>query len=85
MDDVLVFGKSVKDHDEHLKETLHKLQEANLTLNEEKWEFAKPSVTFLGTIVNSEGIQVDPKNVEAIQEMPAPKDQSELRFLGMVN
>ena len=48
----------------HLKETLYKLQEANLTLNEEKCEFAKSSVEFLDTIVNSEGIQVDPKKVE---------------------
>lgn len=41
---------------------------------------------FLDTIVNSEGIQADPKKVEAITEMAAPKDQSELRqFLRMVN
>lgn len=86
MDDILVFGKSFKDHDEHLKETLCKLEEANLTLSEEKCEFAKPSVAFLGTIVNAESIQVDPKKVEAITKMAAPKDPSELRgFLGMVN
>ena len=34
----------------------------------------------------TEGIQVDPNKVEAIMEMAAPKDPSELRtFLGMVN
>lgn len=78
MDNILVFGKSFKECDEHLKETLCKLQEANLTLNKEKCEFAKPSVNFLGTIVNAEGIQlqVDLKKV----------DPSELRrSLGMVN
>ena len=70
MDDTLVFGKSLKEHDEHLKETLCKFS----------------SVGFLGTIVNAEGIQVDPKKVEAITEMAAPKDPSELRwFLGMVD
>lgn len=50
------------------------MQVANLTLNEEKCEFAKPSVEFLGTIVNAEEIQVDPKKVEAITEIAAPKD-----------
>lgn len=45
----------------YLKETLCKLQEANLTLNEEKCEFTKAPVEFLGTIVNAEGIQVDHK------------------------
>ena len=69
MDDILVFGKSFKDHDEHLKETLRKLQEANLTLNGEKCEFAKPSVGFLGNNVNAEAIQGDPKKVEAITKM----------------
>ncbi|KAJ7380928.1 hypothetical protein OS493_004515 [Desmophyllum pertusum] len=58
----------------HKVETLHKLQEANLTLNEEKCEFTKPSVQFLGTIINSEGVQVNTKKVEAIKEMAAPKD-----------
>ena len=85
MDDILVFGKSFKEQDEHLKETLCKLQEANLTLTEEKCEFAKPSVEFLGTIVNAEGIEIDPKKIEAITEMAAPKDLSELRFLVMVS
>jgi len=43
-------------------------------------------VEFLGTIVNAEAIQDDPKKVEAITEIAAPKDPSELRrFLGMVN
>ena len=81
-----MYGKSVKDHDRHLEATLLKLQDANLTLNEEKCEFSRPSVQFLGSIIDSEGVRVDPKKVDAILEMEAPKDQSELRrFLGMVN
>ena len=86
MDDILVYGKSVKEHGEHLEATLLKLQKANLTLNEERCEFSKPSVEFLGTVIDSKGVQVDPKKVEAILHMETPKDQSELRrFLGMVN
>ena len=75
------FSKSLKEHDEHLKETLYKLREANLTLNEEKCEFAKPSVEFLGTIINAESIQVGPKKVQAIAKIAALKDPSELRRL----
>ena len=86
MDDILVFGKTTEEHDKHLEATLHKLQEANLTLNEEKCEFSKPSVEYLGSIIDSEGVRVNPKKVEAILEMETPKDQSGLRrFLGMVN
>ena len=69
-----------------MEATLHKLQEGNLTLNEEKCEFSKLSVEFLGSVINSEGVRVKPKKVEAILEMEAPKDQSELtRFLCMIN
>ena len=86
MDDILVYGKSVGEHNQHLEATLHKLQEANLTLNEEKCEFSKPSVEFLGTLIDSEGVHVSPKKVEAILKMKMPQDQTELRrFLGMVN
>ena len=86
MDDILVFGKTTEEHDKHLEATLHKLQEANLTLNEEKCDFSKPSVEYLGSIIDSEGVHVNPKKVEAILEMETPKDQSGLRrFLGMVN
>ena len=86
MDDILVFGKTTEEHDKHLEATLHKLQEANLTLNEEKCEFSKPSVEYLGSIIDSEGVRINPKKVEAILEMETPKDQSGLRrFLGMVN
>ena len=86
MDDILIYGKSIEEHDRHLQETMRKLQAANLTLNEDKCEFAKPSVEFLGHIINSEGVQADPKKIEAIRDMKAPQDISEVRrFLGMVN
>ena len=81
MDDTLVFSKSLKEHDKHLREALSwcKLPEATLTLNEEKCEFVVPSVKFLDTIVDAEGIQVGLKKVEAIMKIATPKNPSELR------
>ena len=64
MDDILVFGKTDAELDEDLEETLKTLQSAGLTLNEDKCEFSKPSVEFLGTIFESEGIRVDPNRKE---------------------
>lgn len=68
MDDILVYGKSVGEHNQHLEATLHKLQEANLTLNEEKCEFSKPSVEFLGTLVDSEAVHVSPQESRSHSE-----------------
>ena len=41
---------------------------------------------FLGTLIDSEGVHVSPKKVEAILKMEGHKTQTELRrFVGMVN
>ena len=73
IDDTLVFGKTTEEHDKHLEATLQKLQEANLTLNKEKWEFSKPLVEYIASIIDSEGVCIDPKKVEAILAMETPK------------
>ncbi|CAC5425287.1 unnamed protein product [Mytilus coruscus] len=85
MDDVLVFGASQEEHDERLQRILKAIGKAGLTLNE-KCEFSKPSVKFLGQIVDASGCRVDPDKVKAIAEMAKPTDISGVRrFLGMVN
>ena len=68
-----------------METTLLKPQDANLTLNE--CELSKTiRLELLGNIIDSEGVRVAPNKVEAILEMEAPKNQSELRrFLGIVN
>ena len=73
-DNLLVFDKMTEELDNHLEETPHKLQEANLTLNEETCEFFKSSVEHLASIVDSEGVRVEHKKVAAVME--TPKDQS---------
>ena len=40
----------------------------------------------LGFVVSDKGIQVDPVKVKAIQEIPAPRTEKEVRgFLGRLN
>ncbi|CAB0001640.1 unnamed protein product, partial [Nesidiocoris tenuis] len=86
MDDILVYGENVKSHDERLKAVLTRLQQNGVTLNHEKCEFRKNSVTFLGHEVSSNGIRPDKTKIKAIKDIPAPKDLPELRrFLGMYN
>ncbi|CAC5397533.1 unnamed protein product [Mytilus coruscus] len=85
MDDVLVFGASQEEHDERLDRILEAIGKAGLTLKE-KCEFSKPSVKFLGQIVDASGCRVDPDKVKDIAEMAKPIDISGVRrFLGMVN
>ena len=86
MDDVLVFGKDQTKYDARLSEVLKRIESAGATLNPEKCEFVKETLKFLGHVINEKGISADPDKTAAIQQMPPPKDISELqRFLGMVN
>lgn len=65
---------------------LQDIGEKGVTLNPEKCEFSKNSITFLGHVLGKEGIHSDPEKTTAIVRMNPPKDVSELRrFLGMVN
>ena len=49
-----------------------------------KCEFAKTQVRYLGHVLNSNGVHVDPDKVAAVLAMPAPTKVVELHFLGMV-
>ena len=60
MDDVLVYGSNQHEHDTHLHAVLTRIQNAGITLNKNKCEFAKNSITFLGHVINSEGVSPDP-------------------------
>ena len=82
-DDVVVFGKTQADHNRALHAVCQKFSEANLTLNQEKCEFNKSSITFFGFVFLSKGISPDPTKVEAINTAKPPTSVSGIRsFLG---
>ena len=78
VDDVLVFASTQQEHDARLRTALAKIQAAGLTLREEKCEFNKERVTFLGHIIDKNGTSVDPQKTSAILEMKKPNSRSEL-------
>ena len=86
MDDILVFGKTQSEHDQHLEAVLRHIEEANVTLSPQKCEFSKTKLTFLGHVIDAGGIRADPEKTKAIVDMSPPTSLSELRrFLGMAN
>ena len=50
--DILIFGKDQKEHDTRLTAALEKIQAAGVTLNKDKCEFNKTSLTFLGHTID---------------------------------
>ena len=86
MDDVLVYGKTVSEHDERLDTVLQTMQKAGMTLNKEKCQFLQKRIMFLGQLIDESGIRPDPGKVAAIKTMTVPSNVVQLRrFLGMIN
>jgi len=86
LDDILVYGANVEEHDLQLKSVLEKIRSAGLTLNPSKCEFMKTSINFLGHVIIDEGISADPQKLSALKQMPPPTNITELRrFMGVVN
>ena len=86
MDDILVFGKDQEEHDQRLAAVLNRIEEAGATLNPEKCEFSRESLTFLGHRIDVDGIRADPAKTEAISRMKPPTSVSGVRrLLGMAN
>ena len=85
-DDFVVWGKTLQEHDERLRKVFLKIRESGLKLNKTKCQIRKQPIVFLGHIISSEGIKIDPSKTEAITKMPLAISVNELqRFLGMGN
>ena len=83
-DDIIVWGKTQKEHDTRLEALMKRLFESNLTLNDSKCTFNVDSIWFYGYILSKDGISADKHKIEALVNMKVPKDVSQLRsFLGL--
>ncbi|KAJ0587246.1 putative nucleotidyltransferase, Ribonuclease H [Helianthus annuus] len=84
IDDILIYSKSKTEHTQHLRSVLELLQGNRLYAKFSKCEFWLEEVQFLGHIVNSQGIHVDPAKIEVVKSWVTPKSPSDVRsFLGL--
>jgi hypothetical protein len=84
IDDILVFSKSRKEHEEHLRIVLQRLHDHQLYAKFSKCEFWLTEVQFLGHVVSFEGISVDPSKVQEVLDWKPPRTVHQVRsFLGL--
>ncbi|GKC47683.1 putative reverse transcriptase domain-containing protein [Tanacetum coccineum] len=82
--DQLQGSSDKKEHEEHLKAILELLKKEELYAKFSKCEFWIPKVQFLGHVIDSQGIHVDPAKIESIKDWASPKTPTEIRqFLGL--
>ncbi|PNF41072.1 hypothetical protein B7P43_G06245 [Cryptotermes secundus] len=84
MDDILIIGETLREHNSKLREVLQKLREYNLKIEPDICEFLKKELNYLGHIVTPEGVRPDEGKIKAVVEFPIPKTQKDIKsFLGL--
>ena len=85
LDDIIVFSATWAEHIQRLKAVFERLRRANLKLGAKKCTLAAREVSFLGYRVTPDGLEPEPKLMEAISKLPPPINVAEVRsFLGLV-
>ncbi|GBG81923.1 hypothetical protein CBR_g34105 [Chara braunii] len=86
LDDILVFSRTLQEHEGHLRQVLEKLREANFKINAKKCEWAKTQVLYLAHVLDGDDIKPEDNKIAAIRDWPTPRTLTELRsFLGLAN
>nr|GFA15477.1 putative reverse transcriptase domain-containing protein [Tanacetum cinerariifolium] len=78
IDDILIYSKNKREHEGHLKLILKLLKEEELYAKFSKCEFWLSKVQFLGHVIDSEGIHIDPEKIKAIKDWESPKTPTEI-------
>lgn len=85
MDDILIYGTNIQEHNNRLEKVLQRAREKNLKFAKEKMQLAVKKIKYIGHTISEHGVEVDSKKIESISCFPTPKTKVELqRFLGMI-
>ena len=86
LDDILIYSESRDEHIQHVRLVLQRLLDAGLQADITKCEFHATEVQYLGLIVSTQGIRMDPKKVATVQYWETPKCIKDVQaFLGFAN
>ena len=86
MEDILIWGRTLEEHDRRLKQVLDKARKYNLKLPKNKCEFRKKEVTYVGHVLSDTGVKIDYEKLRAVEQMTAPENKKELQhFLGFIH
>ena len=86
LDYIIVWSATFDEHLHRLRQVLDRIRKAGLKLKSANCQLLKKPVTFLGHVVSSQGIEIDPEKTRAVDEWPTPENLVELRsFLGLAS
>nr|GEZ42640.1 putative reverse transcriptase domain-containing protein [Tanacetum cinerariifolium] len=81
IDDILIYSRTKEEHADHLRIILELLKKEKLYAKFSKCDLWVRIVQFLGHVINSRGIHVDPAKIEAAKNWESPTIPIEVRQL----
>jgi len=86
LDNILIFTKTKKEHEQAVQRVLQVLRENKLFLRPEKCEFCKQWIEYLGLIISENEVSMDLVKVTGVREWPTPENKTDVQaFLDFVN
>ncbi|XP_058827953.1 uncharacterized protein K02A2.6-like [Topomyia yanbarensis] len=86
LDDIKITGPDDQSHLQRLGMVLRRLNEYGMRVNVAKCEFFVDQIEYCGFVIDKEGIRKMKKKIDAIQEMPRPRNREQVRaFVGLIN
>jgi hypothetical protein len=86
LDDIIIASKTREEHYQHIAIVLEILLKNELYCKLSKCQFFQTSLSYLGYIISTSGVSMDPKKLSAISTWPAPTSRKDLEsFLGFTN
>ena len=76
LDDVLCYARSFEEHVAGVRKVLQALQHHGVKLKPEKCELFRREVRYVGRLVSSEGVRIDPKDLDAVVSLKTKKPQT---------
>ncbi|GKC18129.1 putative reverse transcriptase domain-containing protein [Tanacetum coccineum] len=86
IDDILIYSHNKEEHADHLRIILELLRKEKLYANFSKCDFWISIVQFLGHVIDSQRIHVDPAKIKSVKNWASPTTPMEIRqFLGLAD
>ncbi|SLM38210.1 retrotransposon nucleocapsid protein [Lasallia pustulata] len=86
IDDILIYSDDLQSHRGHVYAVLQALREAGLHCDLKKCKFEVTEVVYLGMIMSTSGVRMDPKKVKCIVDWQTPSNLKDVQaFLGFSN
>ena len=86
IDDIIIYGKDIDEHDRRLKALMQRCREYNLKLSKDKCIFRTNEIRYVGHLLTDKGVKIDPEKVKAVESMKKPENVQEVQtFLGFIN